>query len=145
MGVVYNFDKCRVPKYESEKPPLYIITPTYPRPVQIAELTRLAYVLQVRSFWIIIFIFSRINLKKITFFFQNVKNLHWIVADDAYQPTINVLKLLEQVNVTSHYILSMNYEKMFLKKFICLFFHLFHSLKNPQINFSCQNFSIENN
>lgn len=47
LGVVYNFDKCKVPKYESEKTPLYIITPTYPRPVQIAELTRLAYVLQM--------------------------------------------------------------------------------------------------
>ena len=51
MGVVYNLDKCRVPKYESVKPPLYIITPTYPRPVQLAELTRLAYLLQVRYFW----------------------------------------------------------------------------------------------
>ena len=63
MGVVYNLDKCRVPKYESVKPPLYIITPTYPRPVQIAELTRLAYLLQVRYFWGIHFFlkFSRIN------------------------------------------------------------------------------------
>ena len=29
------------------KPPLYIITPTWPRPVQIPELTRLGYVLKV--------------------------------------------------------------------------------------------------
>ena len=32
---------------KSKKPPIYVITPTYPRPVQLAELTRLAYVLQV--------------------------------------------------------------------------------------------------
>ena len=30
-----------------KKPPLYIITPTWPRPVQLAELTRLGYVLKV--------------------------------------------------------------------------------------------------
>ena len=32
-----------------EKPPIYLITPTWPRPVQIAELTRLGYVLKVSS------------------------------------------------------------------------------------------------
>lgn len=32
-----------------ELPPMYIITPTFPRPVQIAELTRLGYVFKVRT------------------------------------------------------------------------------------------------
>ena len=33
-----------------DKPTIYIITPTWPRPVQIAELTRLGYVLKVSYF-----------------------------------------------------------------------------------------------
>ena len=33
-----------------DKPTIYIITPTWPRPVQIAELTRLGYVLKVSIF-----------------------------------------------------------------------------------------------
>ena len=33
----------------AKKVPLYIITPTYPRPVQLPELTRLSTVLMVRS------------------------------------------------------------------------------------------------
>ena len=34
----------------ADKPTIYIITPTWPRPVQIAELTRLGYVLKVSDF-----------------------------------------------------------------------------------------------
>ena len=37
---------------KDEKPPIYIITPTWPRPVQIAELTRLGYVLKVSNYQI---------------------------------------------------------------------------------------------
>ena len=36
-----------VTKKTSKLPPVYIITPTYPRVVQLSELTRMAYVLQV--------------------------------------------------------------------------------------------------
>ena len=34
---------------KSDKPPIYMITPTYPRPLQIAELTRIAHVLKVHK------------------------------------------------------------------------------------------------
>ena len=37
-----------------DKPTIYIITPTWPRPVQIAELTRLGYVLKVSDFQILL-------------------------------------------------------------------------------------------
>ena len=36
---------------ERDVPPLYLITPTWPRPVQIAELTRLGYLLKVSNDW----------------------------------------------------------------------------------------------
>ena len=37
---------------------------------------------------------------------------------------------------------SIAFEKFWLEKLNCAFFHSFHSWKN---NFSCQNFSVENN
>ena len=51
-----------------DKPTIYIITPTWPRPVQIAELTRLGYVLKVSDFFKLVpvgfyipIIFSNLN------------------------------------------------------------------------------------
>lgn len=64
----------------SQKPPLYIITPTWPRPVQLPELTRLGYAL------------------------KNVENIVWIVAEDAHEPTRQVLEFLQALGVTYKYL-----------------------------------------
>lgn len=59
-------------KYTSpELPVIYLITPTYARPVQKAELTRLSQTLLL------------------------VKGLHWIVIEDAAKPTDLVRNLLK--------------------------------------------------
>lgn len=63
-------------------PPLYLITPTWPRPVQIAELTRLGYLL------------------------KNVENLFWIVAEDSNEPTSQVVELLDVLGIPYKYLLS---------------------------------------
>ena len=62
--------------------PLYIITATYPRLEQLAELTRLGQTL------------------------KHVKNMRWIVADDAAIPTKQVMGLLHRLNITHKYILG---------------------------------------
>lgn len=62
--------------------PLYIITATYPRLEQLAELTRLGQTL------------------------KHVKNMRWIVADDAAVPTKQVMALLYRLNITHKYILG---------------------------------------
>ena len=56
-------------------PPLYIITPTYRRPEQLAEITRLGYTL------------------------KHVPNIYWLVIEDADKPTELVTKLLQKINV----------------------------------------------
>lgn len=61
-----------------EKPaeePLYIVTPTYRRPEQIPELTRMAHTLML------------------------VKNVHWLVIEDAAVATKQVTKLLERTGL----------------------------------------------
>lgn len=55
---------------ESKSPPLYIITPTYRRPEQIPELTRLAQTL------------------------MHVPNVHWLVIEDAQNKSYQVTGLL---------------------------------------------------
>lgn len=55
--------------------PLYIITPTYRRPEQIPELTRMAHTLML------------------------VKNVHWLVIEDATVATKQVTKLLERTGL----------------------------------------------
>ena len=62
--------------------PVYVITATYPRLEQLAELTRLGQTL------------------------KHARNLMWIVADDAPAPTKQVMKLLHRLNVTHKYILG---------------------------------------
>ncbi|XP_058454795.1 galactosylgalactosylxylosylprotein 3-beta-glucuronosyltransferase P [Malaya genurostris] len=56
-------------------PPLYIITPTYRRPEQLAEITRLGYTL------------------------KHVPNLFWLIVEDAESRTEAVTRLLKQINV----------------------------------------------
>lgn len=63
-------------------PPLYLITPTYRRPEQLAELTRLGYLL------------------------KNIANLYWLVVEDAEQPTPLVTKLLQRINVPFSHIIG---------------------------------------
>uniref|UniRef100_A0A1Q3FZL6 Galactosylgalactosylxylosylprotein 3-beta-glucuronosyltransferase n=2 Tax=Culex tarsalis TaxID=7177 RepID=A0A1Q3FZL6_CULTA len=56
-------------------PPLYIITPTYRRPEQLAEITRLGYTL------------------------KHVPNLFWLIVEDAESRTESVTRLLKQIDV----------------------------------------------
>lgn len=55
--------------------PLYIITPTYRRPEQIPELTRMSHTLML------------------------VKNVHWLVIEDATVATKQVTKLLKRTGL----------------------------------------------
>ena len=55
--------------------PLYIITPTYRRPEQIPELTRMSHTLML------------------------VKNIHWLVIEDAAAATKQVTRLLERTGL----------------------------------------------
>ena len=64
------------------KVPVYVITATFPRLEQLAELTRLGQTL------------------------KHAKNLMWIVADDAPTPTKQVMQLLHRLNITHKYILG---------------------------------------
>ncbi|XP_072370148.1 galactosylgalactosylxylosylprotein 3-beta-glucuronosyltransferase 1-like isoform X2 [Scyliorhinus torazame] len=62
----------RPPQWSQSLPTIYVITPTYTRPVQKAELTRLANT------------------------FLHVRNLHWIVVEDSPRRTGLVALLLEK-------------------------------------------------
>lgn len=66
---------CRCLSQPAPPPPLYIITPTYRRPEQLAEITRLGYTL------------------------KHVPNIYWLVIEDADKPTELVTKLLQKINV----------------------------------------------
>lgn len=65
----------RFPVDTKQLPPLYIITPTYRRPEQIPELTRLGYTL------------------------KHVQNVLWIVVEDSENRTASVTRLLEEIGV----------------------------------------------
>lgn len=56
-------------------PPLYIITPTYRRPEQLAEITRLGNTL------------------------KHIPNLFWLVVEDATIPTALVTKQLQRLGI----------------------------------------------
>ncbi|XP_063928430.1 galactosylgalactosylxylosylprotein 3-beta-glucuronosyltransferase P-like isoform X2 [Zophobas morio] len=60
---------------ETNLPPLYIITPTYRRPEQLAELTRLSHTLML------------------------VKNVYWIVVEDAVRKSALVTDLLKKTGL----------------------------------------------
>ena len=66
--------------FQEKKPPLYIITPTYPRSEQLAELTRLCQTLRL------------------------VENLVLIIAEDAAKPTEGVVQYLKESGVKHVYL-----------------------------------------
>lgn len=82
------------PSTKDEKPldPLYIITPTYRRPEQIPELTRMSHTLML------------------------VKNIHWLVIEDAYVATKQVTRLLERTGLKFEHLTAPMPEKYKLKK-----------------------------
>ncbi|KAL0127059.1 hypothetical protein PUN28_005406 [Cardiocondyla obscurior] len=77
---------------ESPEEPLYIITPTYRRPEQIPELTRMAHTLML------------------------VKNIHWLVIEDATVATKQVTELLERTGLKFDHLIAPMPEKYKLKK-----------------------------
>lgn len=80
------------PPEESSEEPLYIITPTYRRPEQIPELTRLAHTLML------------------------IKNVHWLVIEDATVATKQVTTLLERTGLKFDHLIAPMPEKYKLKK-----------------------------
>uniref|UniRef100_B4N5C9 Galactosylgalactosylxylosylprotein 3-beta-glucuronosyltransferase n=1 Tax=Drosophila willistoni TaxID=7260 RepID=B4N5C9_DROWI len=66
----------------SDPPPLYIITPTYRRPEQLAELTRLGYTL------------------------KHVVNLLWLVIEDANKTNPLVAHTLDRIGVPYEYLVA---------------------------------------
>ncbi|RZC38449.1 galactosylgalactosylxylosylprotein 3-beta-glucuronosyltransferase P [Asbolus verrucosus] len=67
---------------ENGLPPLYIITPTYRRPEQLAELTRLSHTLML------------------------VKNVYWIVVEDATKKTVLVTDLLKKTRLKYEHLIA---------------------------------------
>lgn len=63
-------------------PPLYIITPTYRRPEQIPELTRMSHTLML------------------------VPNLYWLVIEDAKEKTPLVTQLLERTGLNYEHLIG---------------------------------------
>lgn len=59
----------------ADENPLYVITPTYRRPEQVPELTRMAHTLML------------------------VKNVHWLVIEDAQDTTKLVTELLKRTGL----------------------------------------------
>lgn len=72
--------------------PLYIITPTYRRPEQIPELTRMSHTLML------------------------VKNVHWLVIEDATVATKQVTRLLERTGLKFEHLTAPMPEKYKQKK-----------------------------
>ncbi|CAK9800129.1 Galactosylgalactosylxylosylprotein 3-beta-glucuronosyltransferase P [Anthophora quadrimaculata] len=72
--------------------PLYIITPTYRRPEQIPELTRMSHTLML------------------------VKNVHWLVIEDAAVATKQVTRLLERTGLKFEHLTAPMPEKYKQKK-----------------------------
>ncbi|XP_018344584.1 PREDICTED: galactosylgalactosylxylosylprotein 3-beta-glucuronosyltransferase P-like [Trachymyrmex septentrionalis] len=81
-----------VPSEESSEEPLFIITPTYRRPEQIPELTRMAHTLML------------------------VKNIHWLVIEDATVATKQVTTLLKRTGLKFDHLIAPMPEKYKLKK-----------------------------
>jgi len=92
-----NFDElplnmCQEAKFRRptlHKPnlaPIYVVTATYRRPEQLAELLRLAQTLML------------------------VPNLYWVLVEHAKEKSPLISKLLERWNISSIHLNSMNYE-----------------------------------
>jgi hypothetical protein len=79
---INNAPQFTVIEFQPLLPPLYLITPTYRRPEQLAELTRLGYLL------------------------RNVLNLHWLVIEDAEIPSAQVTKVLQRINIPFSHIIG---------------------------------------
>ncbi|XP_030060954.1 galactosylgalactosylxylosylprotein 3-beta-glucuronosyltransferase 1-like [Microcaecilia unicolor] len=73
--VIRTYVYSRPPLWSDNLPIIYVITPTYTRPVQKAELTRLSNTL------------------------LHVQNLHWIVVEDSPRRTVTVANLLEKAGL----------------------------------------------
>ncbi|KAL7734944.1 hypothetical protein ACLKA6_011211 [Drosophila palustris] len=84
MGIVGGAAHKTRPTFiaASEPPPLYIITPTYRRPEQLAELTRLGYTL------------------------KHVPNLLWLVIEDANRTNPLVAHTLDRIGVPYEYLVA---------------------------------------
>ncbi|XP_030080450.1 galactosylgalactosylxylosylprotein 3-beta-glucuronosyltransferase P isoform X2 [Drosophila hydei] len=82
--LLYQYHMSRPPLASNEvvKPPLYIITPTYRRPEQLAELTRLGYTL------------------------KHVLNLLWLVIEDANKTNPLVAHTLDRIGVPYEYLVA---------------------------------------
>lgn len=78
----------RPPVPSSSVPPLFIITPTYRRPEQIPELTRLAQTL------------------------MHIPNIHWLVIEDSVNKTSLVTQLLFRTGIPFEHLVG----KLFLIK-----------------------------
>lgn len=74
----------QVPLTSHATPRLYIITPTYRRPEQIPELTRMAQTL------------------------MHVQNLHWLVIEDAENKTQLVSDLLQRTSISHDHLVGMS-------------------------------------
>ncbi|KOC62191.1 Galactosylgalactosylxylosylprotein 3-beta-glucuronosyltransferase P [Habropoda laboriosa] len=79
-------------KFNETLEPLYIITPTYRRPEQIPELTRMSHTLML------------------------VKNVHWLVIEDATVTTKQVTRLLERTGLKFEHLTAPMPEKYKQKK-----------------------------
>ncbi|CAH0562304.1 unnamed protein product [Brassicogethes aeneus] len=78
-GTLNRINECL--NYGSENlPPLYIITPTYRRSEQLAELTRLSHTLML------------------------VPNLYWLVIEDAYKTNDLITDLLKRTGINHVYL-----------------------------------------
>ncbi|XP_074664672.1 galactosylgalactosylxylosylprotein 3-beta-glucuronosyltransferase 1-like isoform X2 [Strix aluco] len=73
--IIQNYVYSRPPPWSDTLPTIFVITPTYTRPVQKAELTRLANT------------------------FLHVQNLHWVVVEDSPRRTNLVSNLLEKAGL----------------------------------------------
>lgn len=89
QSIFPNFLRDFFPSYYEDTVTLYIITPTYPRPEQLPELTRLSQTLMVS--------FKKHEIPSLCTSLQLVKNVKWIVAEDANTPTFQVLQLLKRI------------------------------------------------
>uniref|UniRef100_A0A8C6VKY3 Galactosylgalactosylxylosylprotein 3-beta-glucuronosyltransferase n=1 Tax=Naja naja TaxID=35670 RepID=A0A8C6VKY3_NAJNA len=73
--IIRNYVYSRPPPWSDTLPAIFVITPTYTRPVQKAELTRLANT------------------------FLHVQNLHWVVVEDSPRRTNLQMRYTKKVSV----------------------------------------------
>ena len=93
------FPPCQSPSRQFKEivDPLYIITPTYRRPEQIAELTRMSHTLML------------------------VQNVNWLVIEDAKVATKQVTKLLEKTGLKFFHLVG----EFVTSNYIFLYFYLY--------------------